>query len=1384
MLGESYYLVRQYEQARPCFLYASRYLEGADKVTADYRLACTLYRVGDGNGALERIKGFLTAHPNDARVGKLLAYQMLILTPRGKEMEKEIEGIHQKIKSNLAKYDYSTGMEADEILSDFYRKTQQPDKAQALFAGIVNNFRQVAAEYERENRPVPDMLKRSVDNAALQLGVLAMERKNSVEAVKWFENIRYDLDLKQKSRLLLGKMAYEQGDYRRVAQYLGEPGFLDAVPAGPVRSDMFLLLGLAEKKLPDANAGRVEEYLRQVTPGGRGYATAQSALGEIYFQKSLYQTAAPYFRNLLDYPDQADTGLYYLGVIHLELGLRETDAAKAKPLFTQASDFFNQLFTKYPLSPRIKQAQERIPRLTERGYEVTFARSDEETLKGLQATAQNQKGQLAGAQALLSIARLQLKTLTNEQTGKVVKAANYADAAAACDQLLDAGVYKGQGWSESDWKAIRCEALYMRGKCELSSLNPPAAKPGEPASRYVPGANGTRAVGWLTEASKLVDSKNLDMVRNVEISLLEALFKSDRKEDKELAEKRYGELENNYGSDPQLQRLSVELADWYADQKRFADAGRMLAGVASRGKDLPQDELVKIHYTSGAMFSRAGTEASKLAAEAGFWIRIGPKATVALGDDDLLKTYAPLQKTITVKPPPSGNNMTRLEALLAVSQAAKVPFTWATAKGDGSMDALLSVKMADGHKKGQVLTGEPATVATLLQQILPPEVHMEFSIGLTDGTPTVPPPKDKDDPDAVGYRVIQIWNTQRPDLYYRPLAASLGSFQQLSGGKPMLFYSLLQKIEGVSQARVVWAEGIDRQEKLAREFRELPGIRADQPVTALQALNAATESLGLQWSIVQRNVTAEHFEAAKDEFNKVRQIDPKSKYGERALLSVALNYYHVQDYAKMKVILREYLKVFDNVDNEQRQLAAYWIGWVFEKENNLRDASNYYARAAEERLIIYKLPADKKPLTREELKKSLSYESQAALLETCAGEFVEKPLSELLEFVTLNAHLELRTDASAQSVNANVNRPAFKNVPIFDVLCDALDQLGLSFRVENVNPEFAEKAYFRMVVVNRKDNAMPQALEAAQTLLTRCPQTTRRRDVYAMMIDIYKGLKDYRNVVATMEQLKAITTDEAEKQRLANELAWIYFDVADYPKALDAFQICLASAKSPQERLDLRDGYARSAFRLKKYNEALAAYEQLIKEEDRPLRKFIHELMAYIVKVETGKAEDRDLPAAAAKHLADYEQLTEALRSRLAPEDVAKATWVYYALSKRDLKNGAPDEAVKKLNACANSTDDMLAAEALYELGAVRMLQKQFSEARDALEELLFRGKGSDAIVRGTFALASCYQELGRTEKAREKIRQLEERYPLSPLVEEAKKNPLYVSKDKPDETK
>lgn len=1372
MLGECHYLLGQHAAARPYFTKAVLYLpEGREKKLAEFRLPSLLYRVGDHAGALEKIAAFTTKYAGDPLVGKLLVYKMTLLAKRGASAEPDLAEIHKQIQADLRKYDHTTGMEADQILCDYYRAIGQDDKAVALYSRIVQNFRNVISELQSNKQSVPVAFEKAHDNAALQLGAIYVDKRQPEEARKWLENVRYDLDLKQKSRLLLGKIAFEQGDFRRVSQYLGEPGFIDAVPAGPVRSDMLLLLGLAEKNRPDGNVGRIEEYLRQVTPGGRSYAPAQAALGEIYFQKSLYQTAAPYFRNVLDQPDHADTGLYYMGVIHLELGLRETDPEKAKPLFAQASDFFNQLFTNYPLSPRIKQARERIPRLTERGFDVTFARSDEENLKGWQASAQLQKGRPAGAQALLSIARLQFKSLTDEATGQVVKPAHYAAAAAACDQLLDPAVYKGDGFDVPVWNQVLTEALYLRAQCEIAGVNPPKPPDGrQPASTHVPNASANKAIELFQRARQSVDPKQLDLVKGINLGLLESLFKADRPETRLEAEKMFAEMEANYGTDPRFQKLALDLADWYAAQQRHADAARQYAGVAERGKTLPADDMVKLRYSAGSMFSRAAFESQKQQGATTFAIQILPKDVVEIGDD-LRVSHDQLQKTVEIKWPDDGRNLTAGAALKALSEASRIPFVWSP---EPNPRETVGWHMAN-HRVN--LDHGRHTVLTVLDKILDPAQHrLAFDIGLTGAAPTIPPPSIDDDPEARDwYRVIEIYDARQAHARFKPLAKPYGSWKQAHDKRTgVLLYSVLQRIEELTGTRVVWADGIAREDKLAAEFNQAPRIDPGQDAPCAVVLANTLDAIGLRYKIVHRQQSADLYEAAKDQFNKIRQLSPKSRYGEKSLFALALNFYNQQDYEKMKVILREYLKLFDNPSHEYYRQACFWVGWAFEKEKRYREACDYYARSAEERMVIYKPREGDTAWTCDTLRASLGHDAQFALAEPIGGELAERTLTEFADFIRLNAHVEVGLDNSVQTSEARVTRAAFAKLPAIDLFCDTLREQGLAARVENMDPDVAEKAYFRMASAYKKDNLMEQALENCRALLNRYPQTKRRLETQRMMLDVYKGLKDYRNVLALLDELKKSAADDATRFELEFEIGSIHFDMADYARAAETFKATLAQAKRASDRVKIREAYARSLYRAGNREEALAQFQTLVKDEPEPQRQFINQMLVTSLQLQLGQIQENQFPSDALKFVQQYEQLTADQRERLSPDQFARATWIYYVLALADLDKDRTAAAMQKLNACLTSPDDFLAADAGYRLGQLHMRQGEFQKAREVLEYLLFATRSSESAVRATFVLGQCLEKLAKPDDAVSRYAQLIQRYPISPYVDQIKALPVY----------
>ena len=1373
LLGECYYLTGEYGLARPYFLKAGRFLpDGPQRISAERRLATVCFRLGDLDEALQRITLFQQRHPDDPQLGKLLAYRMLILGRRGKEAQGDLETAHQQIQDKLQQYGYATGMEADRILCDFYRQTGQPEMARDLYARLVHNFQRVISERKESGQSLPAEYELAHDNAALQLGAMYVEQGQADEAIKWLENVRYDLPLKQQARLLLAKLAFEKRDFSRVIHFLTENGYIQTVPAGPVKSDMYLLLGLAERYRPDGNPGRVEEYLRNVGADSKGFAAAQSTLGDIYRERRLPDQAIEAYKHAAVSPEHGAHAIYWLGAIYTDQGAQAAEPARPSRSFARRRSMFEQLLVRHPLAPQVKQAREKLAILEARGIDVSFSRNEQNKLKSWEETARGQPGSVQAAEALLGLIRAHAKAVVEPGSGRVLQPQDYPACAAACDRLLDAAVYTGGGMPAEAWRGMQAEALYRRGQCEIGSLAPGGpAEPDAVSPKLLPQASASRGVEFFTRAQQLVDPKQLDMVRNIELGLLEALLKSDRDEHRQQAEEKFAELEADYGTDERFQRLALDLAGWYEKQQRWAEAAGQYAGVAHRGQTLDEETRLKLHYTSGLLYSRAAHEAQQSRDPDAYAVYIYPQEVVELGDD-LLKTYAPLQKTVNLEWPGGGRDILAGEALAALSRRIEVPFVWSPEGGRDTVADYLSQKRLQ-------LTSGPHREADVLARILDLEHHrLAFDIGLTGGEPTIAlTAPENDDPEADRARTgIEIYDVRQADRRFAPLTRPYGSFDQAHGrsGRSTLLYGVLQRLEELSGTRIVWADGIDTAEKQAAEYREFPGISTGADATCARVLAGALQPLELRYKIIRRPVALDLYESAKEQFNKIRQISPKSKYGERSLFALAINFYNLSEYDKMKLVLREYLKLFDTPSHEHYREACFWVGWAFERERRFRDACEYYARAAEERLAVYLLKPDEKPASREQLAATLSYDLQFALAERLSGELLDKNAADIADFLHLNTLVNFRIDASAQADSARASLPKFQDVPAWELLCTALEQLGASFWVENADPAVAEKAYYRMASAYAKDNLMPQALENCEVLLSRFPQTSRRAEAYRLMLDIYRGLKDYGQVVKTLERLREEAGSDLEKYQYDFELGRIYFDMADYGRAADEFQAALAAASLSGERLAIRDAYAKALFRSGRHAEALAQFSTLAKEERDPLRVLVAEQMAFCLEFLLGKKLESQYPEESLRYIQGYERLSPDQRAKLSPEQLAKVTWIYHVLALIDLEKNREQAARDKLAAIATSPDDFLAADALYRLGMLQMQAREFPQAKETFEHLLFATRSAESAVRATYALADCLAKLDRPEQAGERLAQIVQRYPISPYAELARKHPAF----------
>lgn len=1367
LLGEANYRLGQYEPAKAAFQKALKNLTTQnDKAKADYRLACVQYRQGDFKAALERIEGYVSQRGIDPQVGTLLVYKLAILAARGRPAQAEMEAVHKQIYEGASKVAANSLSEADQILCIFYSQNGMADKAFDLYARLLKDLRkQIQDLGSKDASTVPASLGKAHDAVCLQLGVLYLEKKNPQASLQHLETVRYDPETMAKARLMLARLAFERGDPKAAQTYLTKDNKLDLMPDSALKSDMHLILGLCEKARADGNPTKVEEWLRKVGPDSKGYAQAQNTLGDLYRDLNLASQAAKNYEKVLTSgnTDYAANALYNLACIALAEGQQDPKVATAK--YRTATDLFKQLHTRFPLSSLTRQSREKIEFLAKQGLDVAFARSAEDQVKTWTECERQSPGTLDAAQALLQLMRHHAKAIAEEKTGKLLKAPDWALCATAADRLLDSKIYKGTGIAEESWKEILAEAGLWRGLAEVNSISPPTSKSGDAPITYLKGAKAEEAVKTLTLARASVPVKNLALVKSLDLALIEAMFKSPVKEHKIRAETRYSELEGEYGTDPRYQKLALDLGDWYREQGAFAEAAKQYQGVADRGREMNNDDLVKIYFTAGSLYSRAGKEAQKSKDLRAYTIQISSQTGLELGED-VRKSYAPMARKIALSWPNAGRKIQASVALATVSKISGQPFVWGP---QSPVNAWLNSKVLD-------LESGSMTVAQALEKILDPSFVVVFDIGLSGGKPNLQVSAAQDEvPEEDKIKILEIYDGKEGLARFSQLQRRIGRIQ--TGGRPVMLYDCLRQIETACRLRTTWAQGVDKDGKLAVDLKT--DFKEQQ--TCAEVLTAVLPGLGLKATLQRQDVAAELYEQAKDCFNKVRKIDPKSNHGERALFSVALNYFSLKDYQRMKVILREYVKVFDQPSFEYWHQANFWIGWCFENEKRYSDAVTYYARAAEERVVMVRAQSSERApqsatqsgtatspvlLDRAAVRAQMSYDTQFALGEMVSGEFKEASAEQCADFLRSNSHLNIVVDPSVTANWQAMNKPAFKQSG-FELLCEILDTQGLALKVENIEPDIAQRAFYRMASVYRSDGLLPQALESAQLLLRRYPATERRRETQSLMLQIYRGLKRYVEVIATLDLLASEAKDPEEKRRIQIEVAWIHFDMADYTGAVERLKPLLTGARQGEESLRLSDAYARALLRAGRPAQAADEYDFLAKESPLAADRTIAGIQAWACRQISGKTSA--FPSVEQTFLDRYGRLSDAERKALAREDHIRATWNYWALAQVDVQKERWDKAQERLQACVNAPDDALAADALVQYGRILKHLKEWKKAQENFEYVLVFTTTAESAVRSTYHLGECLDALERPASAKERYLQVINRFPLSPYAERAR---------------
>lgn len=1386
MLAESYYMLKEYGTARTYFARALPFQTTPKaKIVCESRLAMLDYWLGDFKGAEERIENFIRKYPNDERVGTLAVVKIRIVQRSNvtrAEKIRRIEAEYQAIAADKERFGFYNAVLAAQTLGDLYVEAGNEQKAVSLYVTAVYEMRGLITTMQQAGRRIAPDLLQGVDGMSLQVAKYYLGRKDWVEAQKWLENVTYVDEMTALAKYFLAQIAFQKREFGQVL-FLLQDEVVARIKDAETKAGMHLLIGFSwrDSRMPDLE--RAKEYLKKVPKESTAYLQAQQGLGDIYREQKDTERAETHYIEAIKDARFAPAALFYLGQIYKDRAealkpKNDEEKKQREGLLKKAGDHLEELMTKYPLTDMAKQAKPLVAALQGQGVSIATEGSDEDRIAAWEKTIRESPGSNEAAQAYMSLAQHHSRAVYDPKTKAVIKAPNWEACSTACLAIVQSP-QPFANVSGERWRELRARALYLLARSELGSL-PPGTTAKRQRVRIEPvrmaaGGNTGRALSYLSEAASLTDEgKQPEFRREIEYCIIEAMLKSEDAAVRDQGEKRYADQETKYGNDPNYHRLAIITADWQDDHGQYEVAARAYHSIA-RKANLEREDVMQLLHQAGLSYGKAGRAMiDKRGSASSLAIVIQPRMAIRTATTNvILKTHAAFQFTKRILWDPQGPDITAQDALVRVSREFGVPFVWSPDESGGSVAAYLKTKVIPRTTLKE--WRQQRTLERYLDDILGlTRFNVDFDLGASGGTPTFVVKVAPDEVEKEESRVIEIFEPNRER--FAALAKPYGDFASVHRGPAMLF-NVLKRIEEQTGVRIVWGDGVQKDEALSREFREIPGVAAGQSVTCREALQLVLETVGLRFQTVRRDRSREMIQASNESFDELRRFGADSVYAEDAMFNIAVNLYIIKEYAKMKLILREYLKTYDGPSFVHYYDACFWLGRLFEIERNFREAVKYYTMASDEQVVIYRPGTNAVIPTLADIKQRLSYETLFNISRKASGSFKDAKFEGgFLSFIRFHTNVGIVLDPSARGIDIPINRESFIGVSCIELLHDAMVALSLDLRTENGDKDVAEKSYYRLAVVFKEDNLMPEALENVNTLLARFPKGQRVVDALKLKLDIYKGLRDYANVLATLEQLRTAAAGRVEPFLLDYEMGRVYFDLCAYTNAQTYFARALTGTKDPDEWLRIREALAQTSMRIEGgLGDALSLYRNISQYETSPLRQSVNSMMIYYLEYATANPRERKpLPPQEEEFIKSFSNATAEQRAEMGPNEVARATWIYYALGMQDLVDTNIVDALKKLDAASASPDAFLSGEALYQMGMIHQSQKDFQQARDAFLQLLFVTKAVEPSVKATYELGCCYKSLGDNDGAFKRFEEVVRRYPISPYAAKVLEDPLY----------
>ena len=305
------------------------------------------------------------------------------------------------------------------------------------------------------------------------------------------------------------------------------------------------------------------------------------------------------------------------------------------------------------------------------------------------------------------------------------------------------------------------------------------------------------------------------------------------------------------------------------------------------------------------------------------------------------------------------------------------------------------------------------------------------------------------------------------------------------------------------------------------------------------------------------------------------------------------------------------------------------------------------------------------------------------------------------------------------------------------------------------DPQYAsaDNTLYQLAWALKLSGKQADAAKSFQQLATEHPDSPHAVEAHYHVGEFMYEKKDYGRAAVAYYNAMQKGGDPELDEKASHKLGWSYYHQEQYDNAQKTFRYQLVRYPKGQLALDAAFMEGECLFKQDKFQEALAAFEQVksLANEDFQMLHLLH----------AGQA---------AAQLDEWERSLEFLQKCTDQfPDSPHAPQAFYEQAWAQQKLGNHEQAVKLYEKAISLTDSEVAARAQFMIGEVQFARKDYKEAITSYFKVMYGYSFETWQGQATFEAARCFEVLEKTDQAVKLYQELLEKFPESARVPAAK---------------